>query len=107
MKNVIWLITLIIAVIFGSSLTGITNYGDLATWVAAVGTVCTLAFLVKQHIHNEDRSKFERNMWITEIENSHFSKFEACLEDIIEAENYELKFQYKRKLHRAIGIYTN
>lgn len=106
MKNVVWLITLIVAVIFGSLLAGVTNYGDLATWVAAVGTVGTLVFLAKQHMqqmnHNLERFEFERQQWLTQAENSHFDNFDKHLQEIVEATNFDITFQFKRKLHKSL-----
>lgn len=106
MKNVVWLITLIVAVIFGSSLAAVTNYGDLATWVAAAGTVGTLVFLATQHMqqmnHNLERFDFERQQWLTQAENSHFDNFDKHLQEIVEAENFEITFQFKRKLHKSL-----
>ncbi|WCP69933.1 hypothetical protein LYZ37_18160 [Vibrio tubiashii] len=97
-SQAVWLfLTGIVGVLFGGLFLGLMldkfysgelETGDMATWAAAFGTICTLGFLINQHSQLREEQKKEREereahekkqleMWVEQKERLSFEKFQT------------------------------
>ncbi|NOH53213.1 hypothetical protein F0266_09735 [Vibrio coralliilyticus] len=122
----------IVGVLFGGlflglMLSGELETGDMATWAAALGTICTLGFLINQHSQLREEQKREKeereaqedrqieherkqqDMWSQQYSTlnmqayeTHFKQFEQRLESLVKQHNNVYRFNNPFELYKQL-----